>query len=114
MKGDTLSIKGPKDCSKKFGLSLSEIAIPRYQWYRAQKPLKPGKIKKIRKNYEIPHPGRAPKIRKKYRKNTKTAQKSPFAYFFWIFFSYFRGPSRGGGFRNFFVFFFVFPGLRGL
>ena len=32
---------------------------------------------------------------------------------FSVFFSYFRGPTRGGGFRDFFRIFFVFPGLRG-
>ena len=57
----------------------------------------------IRKKYEkitkSPTPGRAPKIRKKYRKNTKTVIFEPFLYFFCIF-SYFRGPTRGGGFRS--------------
>ena len=32
---------------------------------------------------------------------------------FSVFFWYFRGPTRGGEFRDFFRIFFVFPGLRG-
>ena len=79
------------------------FAIPR-SWYIAQKPLEPGKITKS------PTPGRAPKIRKKYLKTTKTAQKSPLLYFFGIFFV-FSGPDPGWGITYFFRIFFVFPGL---
>ena len=86
--------------------------IPR-SWYRAQKPLKPGNTKKIRKDYEIPTPGRAPKIRKKYRKNTKTVILGPFSYFFSIFFV-FSGPDPGWGFRKIFVFFSYFFRISGL
>ena len=64
----------------------------------------------IRKKYEkftkSPTPGRTPKIRKKYRKNTKMAQKSPFLYFFCIFFV-FLGPDPGWGVSYFFRIFFV-------
>ena len=54
------------------------VAIPR-SWYRAQKPSSTGIRKKYEKITKSPNPGRAPKIRKKYRKNIKMAQKSPFS-----------------------------------
>ena len=63
----------------------------------ATEPKNPG-MPKYEKNTKSPHPG---KIRKKYRKNTKTGQKLPFwARFciFSVFFSDFRGPTLGGGF----------------
>ena len=63
----------------------------------------PGNTKKIRKNYEIPHPGSAPentKIREKYENGHFWAIFRIFS----VFFSYFRGPTQDGGFRNFFVF----------
>ena len=70
--------------------------------------------RKYEKNTKSPTPGWPPKIRKKYRKNTKTAQKLPFRghfvffrYFFrifgaqpgvgdFVFFSYFRGSGVFG------------------
>ena len=63
----------------------------------------------IRKTYEkvteSPTPSRAPKIRKKNTKNTKKGIFRPFSYFFCIFVRIF---GRGGGFRDFFVFFSYF------
>ena len=55
--------------------------------------------------------------RKTYRKNTKLAQSYRFfLYFLGIFFSYFRGPTRGGGFCIFSVIFSYFreSGVFGL
>ena len=88
-------------------VSAPKFAIPG-SWYRAQKPLKPGNTKKIRKSHEIPHPGSGPQ---KYEKNTEKIRKWPendrFRIFS-VFFSYFWGPTWGGGFRDFFVFFSYF------
>ena len=56
---------------------------------------------KITKKYKIPHPGSAPKIRRKYRKNTKMVIFGPFSYFFGIFFV-FLGPDPGWGILYFF------------
>ena len=71
--------------------------------------------KKLRKKYtKSPFPGWGPKIRKKYRKNTK--KWTDFWGIFCIFsviFSYFRAPTREGGFCIFLVLFFVFSGFRG-
>ena len=47
--------------------------------YRIRKPLKPGNTnKKYEQKYKSPIPGWAPKIRKEYRKITKTVRKWPF------------------------------------
>ena len=94
----------PNEDSSKSGF---RVMIPR-SWYRAQKPLKPGNTKKIRKSYEIPHPGWGPENTKK--STEKIRKRSFLGHFriFSVFFSYFRGPTRGGGFRNFFVFFSYF------
>ena len=66
--------------------------------------------KKYEKVTKSPTPGRAPKIRKKYRKNTKTVIFGPFACFFIFVFS---GPDPGWGISWLFHIFFVFPSLRG-
>ena len=83
------------------------LAIPSGS-YRAQKPPQGRKYEKITKKYKIPHPGGP----RKYEKITEKIQKCPFHDHFCIFsviFSYFRGPTRGGGFciffRNFFSYF---------
>ena len=95
--------QGPQGVSRQMKNS-SKVAIPR-SWYRAQKPLKPGNTKKSRNSPPRVGP-------RKYEKNTKTVIFGPFSCFSCIF-SYFRGPTRGGEFRDFFRIFFVFPGLRG-
>ena len=102
---------GSMRCDDRASNKGISFAIPR-SWKRAQKPLKPGNTKKIRKNDEIPHPGSGPENTKK---NTEKIQKRPKNHRFSIFsafFSYFRGPTRGGGFRHFFVFFRI-SGLEG-
>ena len=91
----------------KVALNIGRFAIP-HSWHRAQKPLKPGNTKKIGKSHEIPHPGSGPENTKKTQKNTQIARKWPFSCFFCFFFSYFRGPTRGGEFHDFFVFFSYF------
>ena len=80
------------------------LAIPR-SWYRAQKPLKPGNTKKIRKVTKSPTPGRAPK---KTKKKHESGPKMTVFVFFLYFFRILWGPTRGGGFRDFFVFFSYF------
>ena len=75
-------------------------------WYRSQKPLNPENPKKLRKKKKKRNP--PPRVGpRKYEKNTEKIQKSPknnHFCIFSVFFSYFRGPTRGGGFR---IFFFV-------
>ena len=73
--------------------------------YRAQKPPKAGNTKKIRKKYQIPHPGWDPENTKKITKKIQTWSFSGhFIYdFCWSFFRIFGVPP--GGFGNFFVFF---------
>ena len=91
-------IAGSFDAKKKS--CLSSLVILR-SWYKAQKPLKPGNAKKIRKNDVISHPGSGPKNAKKIQKKYENGH-------FWaifMFFSCFRGPTQGGGFRNFLIFF---------
>ena len=87
------------------------VALPR-SWYRAQKPLKPGNTKKIRKNYEIPHPGSGPentkKIQKKYKNGDFWAVFVFFLYFFRIF-----GARPGVGDFVIFSYFFRISGLEG-
>ena len=68
--------------------------------------------KKLRKKYEIPHPGLGPENTEKIPKNTKIAPKLPFLYFFGIFFRIF-GAQPGVGDSYFFRNFFVFSGFRG-
>ena len=76
-------------------------------------PSSPEIRKKDEKITKSPNPGRAPKIRKRYRKNTKTAKKSPFSFFFCIFFV-FSGPDPGWGILAIFSsLFFSFSGLEG-
>ena len=83
---------------------MVSVVIQR-SWYRAQKPLKPGNTKNIRKITKSPTLGRENtiKIQKKY--------EMAFSYFFCIFFV-FSGPDPGWGIL-YFLYFFVFPGLRG-
>ena len=78
-------------------------------WYRAQKPLNPGNTKKLRKKIQNPPPRVGPR---KYEKNTEKIRKwwaifvffryffrifegqpgvGDFVFFFFVFFSYFRG-----------------------
>ena len=68
------------------------------------------KYEKItKKNTKSPTPGLGPENTKKLRKKYKIGQ-------FWaifVFFFYFRGPTRGGRFCIFFRNFFVFLGFRG-
>ena len=68
---------------------FSRIVIPS-SWYRAQKPLKPGNTKKIRKNYKIPHPGSGPEYTKKYRKIWPGMGDFVVFRIFFVFVSYFR------------------------
>ena len=79
---------------------------------RAQTPLNPRNIKKLRRKYKIAHPGLGPENTKKLRKWAKIGQFWPI----FVFFSYFRGPSRGGRFCIFFVTFLYFwdSGVFGL
>ena len=61
------------------------------------------------KKNEIPHPRLGPrkyekKKTKKYKSDPKTAIFGAVFVFFSVSFSYFRGPTWGGGFRIFFVF----------
>ena len=81
-------------------LSPSKIVIPR-SWYRAQKPLKPGNTKKIRKNYEIP--GSGPENTKKILK--KYWSLWAIFVFFLYFFRIFRAPPGVGDFVMFSYFF---------
>ena len=86
----------------KKSLLVSKIAILR-ACYRARKPPNPENTKKI----QISHPGLTWKYGKNTEKNIKTAQKLSFSgrfRNFSVFFLYFRGPTRGGGFCIFFVF----------
>ena len=112
-----LKIKGEKHGVRAKGFSSGNcLAIPR-SWYRARKPLKPGNTKKIRKSPQIrvgprKYEKNTEKIRKKYRKNTKTSRKMTVVVFFLYFFRVFGCPTRGGGFRDFFVFFCI-SGLEG-
>ena len=88
--------KWPKKCLDNLSSQGLGIAILR-ACYRARKPQNPENMKK----YKIPHP----KIRKKYRKNTKTAQKRQFLgrfCIFSVFFPYFRGADPGWGILYFF------------
>ena len=66
---------------------------------------------KIRKKYQIPHPGLTPgnteKIPKKYKNGPKIAVFGPFSYFFRYFFCIFGGQPGVGDF----VFFSYFRGL---
>ena len=78
--------------------------IPR-SWYRAQKPLKPGNTKKVTKS---PTPGRAPKIRKKYRKKYENGPKMTVFVFFLYLFRIFGARPGVGDFVIFFVFFSYF------
>ena len=72
-------------------------------------PSSPEIRKKIRrKSHEIPHPGSGPENTKKIQKKYENGPKMTVFVFFLYFFSYFRGPTRGGGFRDFFVFFSYF------
>ena len=108
------------------------FAIPSGSYRAKKKTLRGRKYeKKIRKKYDkIPHPGLGPENTKEKKnspkKYTKMTPKWSLLYFFGNFFvfsgpfcifsvifSYFRGPTQGGGFRNVFVFFFVFPASEG-
>ena len=97
-------------------LICESFLAPDLQFRRARtghkKPPKAGNTKKIRKNYKIPHPGLGPENTKKLPKKCKNGPRMTILYFFGNF-SYFRGPTQGGGFCNFFFFFFVFPALGG-
>ena len=76
--------------------------------YRAQKPPKAGNTKNIRKKLQSPPPWVGPR---KYEKITEKIQNGHFRaifVFFSVISSYFRGPTQGGGFCNFFVFFSYF------
>ena len=86
-----------------------------YLYWPTGVPTSPERRKKKEKKYEIPHAGSGPentkKIRRKDRKIRKWPENHRFRIFLCIF--YFRGLTRGGGFRNLVIFFFGFPGLRG-
>ena len=89
-----------------FDFCCSLLAIPSGS-YRAQKPPKARNTKKLRENHKIPHPGLIPKNTKK----SNMAPSWPFCIFS-VTFSYFRGPTQGGGFCIFFVIFRI-SGLGG-
>ena len=78
------------------------------------KPPEPRKYEKnTKKITKSPTQGRAPKIRKKYRKNAKMVIFRVFLFFFPVFFPYFWGPDPGWGILYIFRIFFVFLGFRG-
>ena len=86
---------------------LAKFAILR-ACFRAPKPQNPEKIHE--KKIQNPPPLFRPrKIRKKNRKNTKTAQERQFFFAVFVFFRYvfqiFRGRTWGGGFCFFLVYF---------
>ena len=91
------------------------ITFPR-SWYRAQKPLKPGNTKKIRKicakKYEIPHPGSGPENTKKIQKKYENGHFWAVFAFFLYFCLSFRGPTRVGDFVIS-SYFFRISGLEG-
>ena len=97
-----------------WGKKNTGIAIPR-SWYRAQNPSSPEIRKKIRKKSEKlrnPPPRVGPR---KYEKNTEKIQKRVIlghVCTFSVFFSYFRGPTRGGD-SVIFSYFFRISGLEG-
>ena len=84
------------------------FAIPR-SLYRAQKPLKPGNTKRIRKSHEIPHPGSG-----QTRKNTEKIRKRPENDHFGIFLYFFRifGARPGVGDFVTFSYFLRISGLE--
>ena len=99
------------------GVPVVQMALQTYDpACLAKSPKPPEPRKDAKKNYEknskSPTQGRAPKLRKKYPKNTKMARKWPFSYFLGIFFV-FLGPTLGGGFCIFFVIFSSFRGSGG-
>ena len=76
-------------------------------WYRLQKLLHPENPKKLRKKYKIPLPGLGPENTKKLPKKYKNCDFWAILIFF-RHFSYFRAPTREGGFCIFFVIFSYF------
>ena len=90
---------------------MLKVVIPR-SWYRAQKPLKPGNTKKIRKNYEIPHPRWGPETTKKIQKKYENGPKMTVFVFFQYFFRIF-GARPGVGDFVIFSYFFRISGLEG-
>ena len=75
--------------------------------------LKSTKSPETQKYEKLRKKGWGPKIRKKYQKNSQFVIFGPLLYFS-VFFSYFWGPTMGGGFCIFFVIFLVFLGFRAL
>ena len=92
-------------------LIAATLAIPR-SWYRAQKPLKPGNTKKIRKSHEIPHPGSDTENKKKIQKKYKNGDFRPIFVFFLYFFRIFGARPGVGDFVTF-SYFFRISGLEG-
>ena len=96
---ESSSFFGQKSSPKDF---LSVVVV--YAFFFSE-PFKPGNTKKIRK--KLRNPGNTKKIQQK--KDETGAKMTVFVHFLCFFFWYFRGPTRDGGFRNFFV----FRGLKG-
>ena len=106
--------------SRQILLSLAFYNAPSLQTLRFRVPgieLKnPSSLETQKKKYEkathSPIPGRAPKKRKTKIKKYENGPQMTVFLFFCLFFSYFRGPIRRGGFRHFFLFFLIL-GLEG-
>ena len=89
------------------------LAIPR-SWYRAQKPLKPGNTKKIRKNTKSPGSG-PENMKKTQKKQRKWSFLGHFRFlFFCVFLLDFFGARPRVGELVIFSYFFRISGFEGI